>query len=105
MNAILKRLLFEGGVSQTVLKGPENPVIKRWLLREGFRNSVMYEYLAATCARAGGLLAALGDDDVDRELLTGAGEILQALIAGRPGPLRPAAVAQSSLRTVSQRSR
>lgn len=62
----------------------ENPAVKRWLLREGFRNSVMYEYLAATCARAGGLLAALGEDDVDRELLTAAGEIIQALIAGGP---------------------
>jgi hypothetical protein len=61
-----------------------NPAIKRWLLREGFRNSVMYEYLAATCARAGGLLAALSEDHVDRELLTAAGEIIQALIAGGP---------------------
>jgi hypothetical protein len=62
----------------------ENPAIKNWLLREGFRNSVMYEYLAGTCARAGGLLAALSEDHVDRELLTAAGEIIQALIAGGP---------------------
>jgi hypothetical protein len=61
-----------------------NPAIKNWLLREGFRNSVMYEYLAGTCARAGGLLAALSEDRVDRELLTAAGEIIQALIAGGP---------------------
>jgi hypothetical protein len=61
-----------------------NPAIQRWLLREGFRNSVMYEYLAGTCARAGGLLAALSEDQVDRELLTAAGEIIQALIAGGP---------------------
>jgi hypothetical protein len=60
------------------------PAIKRWLLREGFRNSVMYEYLAGTCARAGGLLSALSEDHVDRELLTGAGEIIHALIAGGP---------------------
>ena len=62
----------------------ENPAIKDWLLREGFRNSVMYEYLAGTCARAGGLLTALSEDRVDRELLTAAGEIIQALIAGGP---------------------
>jgi hypothetical protein len=62
----------------------ENPAIKRWLLREGFRNSILYEYLAATCARAGGLLSALSEDHVDRELLTAAGEIIQALIAGGP---------------------
>ncbi|OJW23944.1 MAG: hypothetical protein BGO49_17320 [Planctomycetales bacterium 71-10] len=62
----------------------EDPEIRRWLLREGYWNSVMYEYTAATCARAGGLLTALGDDDVDRGLLTAAGQILQALIAGGP---------------------
>jgi hypothetical protein len=62
----------------------ENPAIKNWLLREGFRNSVMYEYLAGTCARAGGLLAALSEDRVDRDMLTAAGEIIQALIAGGP---------------------
>ncbi len=61
-----------------------NPAIKNWLLREGFRNSIMYEYLAATCARTGGLLAALSEDRVDRELLTAAGEIIQALIVGGP---------------------
>lgn len=61
-----------------------DPAIKRWLLREGFRNSIMYEYLAATCARTGGLLAALSEDRVDRELLTAAGEIIQALIVGGP---------------------
>ena len=61
-----------------------DPAIKDWLLREGFRNSVMYEYLAGTCARAGGLLAALSADRVDRELLSAAGEIIQALIAGGP---------------------
>jgi hypothetical protein len=61
-----------------------SPAIKRWLLREGFRNSVMYEYLAGTCARAGGLLAALSEDRVDQELLTAAGGIIQALIAGGP---------------------
>lgn len=62
----------------------EDGEIKDWLLREGYRNSVMYEYLAYTCATAGGLLAALSEDDVDRGLLTSAGEILQALIAGGP---------------------
>lgn len=62
----------------------DNPAIKDWLLRDGFRNSVMYEYLAATCARAGGLLAALSQGHVDRELLTSAGEIIQALITGGP---------------------
>lgn len=61
-----------------------DPAIKDWLLRDGFRNSVMDEYLAATCARAGGLLAALSEDRADRGLLTAAGEIIGALIAGGP---------------------
>ncbi len=62
----------------------QNPKIKDWLLREGYRNSVMYEYLAFACATAGGLLAALSEDTVDRELLSSAGEIIVALIEGGP---------------------
>ena len=61
-----------------------DPKIKDWLLREGFRNSVEYGYLAATCARAGNLLAALTVDHADRDLLTAAGDILESLIAGGP---------------------
>ena len=66
------------------LAGTENAEIKDWLLREGYRNCVMYEYLAYTCATTGGLLSALSEDIVDRELLTAAGEILSALIVGGP---------------------
>ncbi|HHK41170.1 MAG TPA: hypothetical protein ENJ50_02025 [Planctomycetaceae bacterium] len=66
------------------LAGTQHPEIKDWLLREGYRNSVMYEYLAYTCATSGGLLEALSQETVDRDLLTSAGEILAALIAGGP---------------------
>lgn len=66
------------------LSDTENPEIKNWLLREGYQNWVMYEYLAYTCATAGGLLAALSEDTIDRELLTSAGELLTALINGGP---------------------
>ncbi len=62
----------------------EDTEIKDWLLREGFRNSVMYEYLAYSCAVGGGLLAALERDEVDDDLLISAAEIIQALIAGGP---------------------
>lgn len=58
--------------------------IKDWLLRDGFRNAIMSEYLAGTCARAGGLLEALSRDEVDRSLLTSAGEIIQSLMIGGP---------------------
>ena len=62
----------------------ERPEIKDWLLREGYRNSIMYEYLAYTCATAGNLLTALSGEHVDRDLLTSAGDIIQALISGGP---------------------
>jgi hypothetical protein len=62
----------------------ENPEIKEWLLREGYKNSVMYEYLAYTCATAGNLKAALEREQVDDELLDAAGDIIEALIVGGP---------------------
>ncbi|MFL6121926.1 hypothetical protein [Actinophytocola sp.] len=65
------------------LRDTADPDIRAWLLREGFRNSIMYEYLAYTAATTGGLLAALSGE-VDRGLLTAAGEILSALIGGGP---------------------
>ncbi|MEM7247777.1 MAG: hypothetical protein AAF533_20740 [Acidobacteriota bacterium] len=57
-----------------------NPAIKRWMLTEGYRNSIMYEYLACTCAVAGELHVALEAGPADEELLAGAGEIIQALV-------------------------
>lgn len=58
--------------------------IKAWLLREGYKNSVMHEYLAYACAVGGELLEALKPDSVDDELLNGAGDLIQALISGGP---------------------
>lgn len=66
------------------LTGTSNPEIKAWLLREGFRNGIMYEYLAYDCAVVGDLDVALARDDADPELLVGAAEILSALIQGGP---------------------
>jgi hypothetical protein len=62
----------------------EDPELKDWLLREGYKNSILYEYLAFPCAVGGGLLEALDRGDVDDELLLSAAEIIQALIAGGP---------------------
>lgn len=59
--------------------------IKRWMLREGYKNEVMYEYLAYTCAMTGELHRALAQDDVDEALLDGAGDLIDALLNG-PGP-------------------
>lgn len=68
-----------------------NRDIKRWLVREGYRNSVMIEYVAYPCA-AGGELAAqlrvLTDDGMavpePDKLLIGAVEILTAFFNGSP---------------------
>jgi hypothetical protein len=66
------------------LRDTTDPAIRNWILREGYRNSVMNEYLAFLAATTGGLLGALRQDEVDRELLTAAGEIIEALVAGGP---------------------
>ena len=66
------------------LRGTTDPAIRAWILRTGFRNSIMYEYLAHIAATTGGLLEELKSSDPDRELLTAAGEILEALTAGGP---------------------
>jgi hypothetical protein len=68
------------------LGSAKDPRLKAWLLREGYKNDVMYEYTALTCAVTGELLAALRADHADAALLAGAGEILDALIRGRGGP-------------------
>jgi hypothetical protein len=66
------------------LEGSDDPEIKGWLLREGFRNGVMDEYLAHLAATTGDLYTALLGPDVDEALLEGAGGILAALALGGP---------------------
>lgn len=66
------------------LRHTTDPEIRSWILRAGYRNSIMYEYLAYIAATTGDLLTALRSFDVDRELLTAAGEIVSALVAGGP---------------------
>jgi hypothetical protein len=63
-----------------------DPEIRAWMLREGFRNSVMDEYLAHVCATAGRLADALRGPVVDDELLDGASEILAAMARDGPAP-------------------
>jgi hypothetical protein len=66
------------------LRATQDPAIREWILRAGFRNAVMHEYLAYIAATTGGLNDALRRDQVDRSLLTAAGEILAALVTGGP---------------------
>ncbi|MEU0241846.1 hypothetical protein ABZ234_29520 [Nocardiopsis sp. NPDC006198] len=72
------------------LEGTTDPAVRAWLLREGFRNGVMNEYLAHFAAVNGGLVEALAGDgpqgDVDDALLDGAGGILSAMALSEGGP-------------------
>ena len=58
--------------------------IQQWMLREGFKNSVMNEYLACTCARAGRLHEALASSPIDAALLDGAAGLFRAMLADGP---------------------
>jgi hypothetical protein len=60
--------------------------IRAWMLRGGFRNRVMDEYLAHVCATAGRLLEALRAPPVDDELLDGTSDIFAAMARGGPAP-------------------
>ncbi|ROO86153.1 hypothetical protein EDD29_3716 [Actinocorallia herbida] len=66
------------------LEGGTDPDIKGWLLREGFRNEIMDEYLVHLAATTGDLHGALLEPEVDAALLDGAGDILSALALGGP---------------------
>jgi hypothetical protein len=62
------------------------PEIQQWLLRDGYRNSRMDAYLAYPCATGGKLLPALQAGTADERLLSGAADILRALLHGRDSP-------------------
>lgn len=62
----------------------EDYEIRGWLLREGFRNCIMSEYVACICARAGKLHEALRTSPRDSSLLDSATDLIHALIAGGP---------------------
>ena len=59
---------------------------RHWLVREGFRNEIMDEYLAWTAAVHGHLLEQLRAERAgeDQELLLGAADIIHALVLGGP---------------------
>lgn len=66
------------------LRDTANPEIRRWILLDGFRNGVMNEYLAFIAATTGDLAAVLAERSPDRQLLTAAGDIIDALLMGGP---------------------
>ncbi|MFE3000280.1 hypothetical protein ACFXG4_35430 [Nocardia sp. NPDC059246] len=67
------------------LAGTQDPEIKNWLLRTGFRNRILNEYLAHLAATTGDLHTALLAPDVDAELLDSTADLLAAL-TGWGGP-------------------
>jgi hypothetical protein len=62
-----------------------DPVITDWIVRDGFRNDVMDEYLALIAARTGRLADRLAEEP-DEALVDSARDIVVALING--GPVR-----------------
>ncbi len=63
------------------LRRTSNQAIKRWMLRDGYNNTVMNEYTAYICATTGGLRGAIDVDIIDDELLEGTAGILNALLS------------------------
>ena len=65
-----------------------DPALRRWLLTEGFHNTVTPQYVAYQCATIADLAGALAEmpegSKADVPLLIGAAELIQALV--RPGP-------------------
>jgi len=58
--------------------------IKDWLLTDGYKNYVMYEYLAYTCAVAGELHYELEKETISEQLFISAAEIIDALLSEGP---------------------
>jgi hypothetical protein len=61
-----------------------NDPIKDWLVLEGYKNNIMYEYLAYTCATHGLLHERLESDKIEKKLFKASSDIIEALIAGGP---------------------
>jgi len=58
--------------------------IKKWLITDGYKNSIMYEYLAYTCAINGDLQNVIVEYTIDNKIFKSSGEIVEALITGGP---------------------
>lgn len=61
-----------------------NSEIKDWLVLEGYKNNIMYEYLALTCAQNGMLNEKLNSQSIDDNLYSSASNIIVALMDEGP---------------------
>ncbi|MFJ9517934.1 hypothetical protein ACIRPK_06655 [Kitasatospora sp. NPDC101801] len=87
VHALARRVAGWGRIQAVrLLRGTTVPGIRAGLLREGFRNTVMNEYLAHLAATTGNLHGALRRPHVDTPLLAGAGGMLAAMAATQGGP-------------------
>ena len=68
------------------LASTKNEAIKHWLVRDGYKNTIMYGYLAGIAVRTGDLIGQLQTDTPDDALLDGTADILSALVFGGPCP-------------------
>src|SRR5690606_38184057 len=59
----------------------DTPEIKQWLLLHGYKNEILIDHLAVTCAIKGELHQALLKDMISKPLYDGASRIIQALIS------------------------
>ena len=66
----------------------KDPEIKAWMLRQANEDYVVLRNSALTLAQSGGLRAALEAEEVDDELSSAAGAILETLIEDRPYPTK-----------------
>lgn len=64
----------------------KSEAIRQWLRTEGFRNSILYEYLALVAAEHGKLGDALDRPSVPSSELIAASEIIKSMIAADGGP-------------------
>lgn len=62
-----------------------NEPIKEWLINDGYKNYIMYEYLAYTCAIHGDLHEKLEAEIIEHRLFKSASDIIDALLA-KGGP-------------------
>lgn len=57
---------------------------KDWLISEGYKNNIMYEYLVYECAVNGDLNIRLQEQEINEDLFRSAREIIESLIMGGP---------------------
>ncbi len=73
-----------GRIHAVELLEPENDEMRRWLLLEGWQNTVMPEYSALTCAEKSGLAEKLRRAALDAEELSALGKLLPHLLEEGP---------------------